>query len=567
MIKLLFKNGSKILTQQQKSIFSAALIIMVMIAASRILGLLRNRVLAHFFSPETLSIYFSAFRLPETIFEVLIFGTLSSAFIPTFTAYLSKREEKEAWYITSVVINLGLIFFLILATLFFVLSRPLYQLIAPGFSCSQRELIVNLSRILLIAQGFFVLSYFLTAVLESFQRFLIPAISPLFYNLGIILGTIFLAKKWGIYAPTLGAVIGAFFHFLIQLPLAYHLGFRPSLVFNVFHPGVRKIGKLALPRILELSFLQISKSAELFLASLVSTAAYTYYTFANSLQLLPVGLFGTSIAKAALPSLSYQNARGDQEEFKNTLISLVKQIIFLTLPLSVFLVVLRIPLVRLVFGAAQFTWESTVQTGLTVSAFCLGIAPQSLVYLLNRAFYAFHDTKTPVKISIITMLINILLGAIFILLFKLPIWSLALAFSLAVVIQVLILTFSLRKMVNFSVFDLFLYLIKISFCSLISGGIMFFFLKVLDRSVWDKRLSFLGKLGLALPVSFDRFVLDTRYTVNLIFLTIIVGALGLITYFCLIKILKIEELKVLIKLLVRFKRPIMVPPISPEKDG
>jgi len=562
MWKSLLKNGSDFLTRQQKNIFSAAVVIMLMIAASRVLGLVRNRVLAHFFTAEELSLYFAAFRLPETIFEVLIFGTLASAFIPTFTSYLSKNQEKEAWYVMNAAVNIALTFFLFLAAFLLIFSNPLYRIIAPGFSPNQIATTANLARVLILAQAFFILSYFLTAVLESFQRFLIPALSPPFYNLGIILTTVFLAKKLGIYAPTLGAVIGAFFHFLIQIPLAFHLGFRPHFIFDFNHPGVKKIGKMAIPRIVELSFLQISKGAELFLASLVSSGAYTYYTFANSLQLLPVGLFGTSIAKAALPSLSYQ-AAGEKKEFKKTFYSLFRQIIFLTLPLSVFLAALRIPLVRLAFGAANFTWESTVQTGLALSAFCLGITAQSLIYLLTRAFYALHDTKTPVKISILAMFLGILMGAIFILILKLPIWSLALAFSLSSLFQAFLLICFLNKEVDFFSKELIIFIIKIAFSSLTSGGIMFFFLKILDRSAWDKKLSFLGKFGLALPVTFDRFVLDTRYTVNLIYLTIIVCLIGLAVYIFMIGVFKIPEIKIFARLLTKITRPkIISPPVS-----
>jgi len=564
MWKNLLKNGSDLLTRRQKNIFSAAVVIMLMIAASRLLGLIRNRVLAHFFTAEELSLYFAAFRLPETIFEILIFGTLASAFIPTFTSYLSKNQEKEAWYVVNSAINITLVFFLFLAIFILIFSNALYKVITPGFSLSQVGVIANLARILLLAQAFFILSYFLTAILESFQRFLIPALSPLFYNLGIILATIFLAKKFGIYAPTIGAVAGAFFHFFIQLPLAFHLGFRPRFIFDFTHPGVKKIGKLAGPRIIELSFLQISKGAELFLASLVSWGAYTYYTFANSLQLLPVGLFGTSIAKAALPSLSYQAIGEVKEEFKKTFYSLFRQIIFLTLPISVFIAALRIPLVRLVFGAANFTWESTVQTGLALSAFCLGITAQSLIYLLTRAFYAFHDTKTPVKISIFAMSLGILMGAIFILILKLPIWSLALAFSLSSFLQAFWLIFFLNKKISFFSVNVIIFIVKVAFSSLVSGGIMFFFLKILDRSAWDKKLSFLGKFGLALPVTFDRFVLDTRYTVNVIYLTVIVSLIGLITYLALAKILKIPEVVIFAKLLTRFRRPKISPPVTPE---
>ena len=566
-MKNFLRNSSKILTRRQTTILSAATIIMVMVAASRVLGLVRNRILAHFFSVEILSIYFAAFRLPEVVFEVLVFGALSSAFIPTFTRFLARGEKKEAWYVASVSLNFAFLFFFFLSILILVFAKPLYQLIAPGFNSDQIEQVASLTRILVLTQAFFVLSYFLTGVLESLQRFLIPAIAPLFYNLGIILGTIILAGKMGIYAPAVGAVIGAFLHFFIQLPLAFHLGFRPLLTLDSKHPGVREIGRLALPRIIELTFLQVGKSAELFLASLVSIAAYTHYTFANSLQLLPIGLFGISIAKASLPTLSSHSAKNDFDRFHQTFIASFNEIAFLIIPCSVFLAVLRVPLVRLVFGASRFSWESTVQTGYALSAFCLGIFAQALIYLLNRAFYALHDTKTPVKIAIAAILMHIGLGATLTLVFKLQIWSLALSFSLASIIQFGVLLFSLfKKLKGIEIRKISLPFFKVALASAGAGGIMFSLLKLFDRSVWVKQLSLLGRLGLVLPLTFERFVLDTRYTGNLIFLTAAVGLIGLACFLMLSWLLKIKEVSVFARLLLRFKKLKFFPVKIPKKQ-
>jgi putative peptidoglycan lipid II flippase len=568
MVKNLLKKGSNFFTQRQKTILSATMIIMVMIAVSRVLGLIRNRVLAQFFSVETLSVYFAAFRIPETIFEILVFGSFSSAFIPTFTSYISQKKRAEAWYVASVSLNIAFLIFLFLAIIIFILAKPLYHLIAPGFSEAQTLEIANLSRILLMAQAFFVLSYFLTSVLESLQRFLVPALAPLLYNLGIILGAIFLSSKFGIYAPVWGAVAGAFFHFLIQLPLAFWLGFRPKFSLDFSHPGVREIGRLALPRIVELSFLQIGKIGELFLASLVSVASYTYYTFANSLALLPIGLFGTSIAKASLPTLSYQAAKGDFKQLSETLVSLINQIVFLIFPCVVFLAVLRIPLVRLVFGAERFNWLSTVQTGYTLSAFGLSILTQGLIYPLTRAFWALHDTQTPVKVSIGAIFIELFLGSIFILVFKLQVWTLALSFSLASLTQMLILfSFLNRKIPGFEKKKISLAFLKIAVASFSSGGLMFFLLKILDRSAWDKHLSFLRWFGLKLPTTFEYFVLDTRYTLNLILLTVFVGLVGLLTYLLLAWFLKVEEISLLKKLIDKIRKPKVLEVISPPPEG
>jgi putative peptidoglycan lipid II flippase len=561
MVKNLFQRSSRIFTQRQKTIFSAALIIMIMIAASRLLGLLRNRVLADFFSVDQLSIYFAAFRIPEVIFEILVFGTFSSAFIPTFTSFLSQKKKEEAWYTAAVSLNFAFLIFLLFAIVIFILAPSLYRIIAPGFDVEQTMLIAALARILLIAQGFFVLSYFLTSVLESMQRFLVPALAPLLYNLGIILGAVFLTPRLGIYAPIIGAVIGASLHFLIQLPLALRLGFRPKFSLNFHHHGVKEIGRLALPRVVELSFLQFGKMGELFLASLVSTAAYTYYTFANSLSLLPIGLFGTSIAKAALPTLSYQTAKKEFKQFGETLIGLINQILFFVLPCAVFLAVLRIPVVRLVFGTSRFSWDSTVQTGWTLSAFALGIVTQALIYPLTRAFWALHNTKTPVKISIGMILGEITIGGLLIIVFKMPIWSLALAFSLASFSQMIILFVLLvrlfpqiihwQKVIKTSA--------KIVMAAFGSGVLMFFLLKILDRSAWDKRLSFLHWIGLKLPTTFEYFVLDTRYTFNLILLTVVVALVGFLSYLLLSWLFRVEEVSILKKLVAKLKRPKTLP--------
>jgi len=555
MIRNLLQRSSEVFTRRQKTILSAALIIMITIAASRFLGLIRNRVLAHFFSVETLSLYFAAFRIPETIFEILVFGTFSSAFIPTFTSYISRKKKEEAWRIASTCLNFAFLIFMGVAIIIFMTARPIYQIIAPGFNFQETLQIANLSRILLLAQGFFVLSYFLTSVLESLQRFLVPALAPLLYNLGIILGTVFLSVRFGIYAPVIGAVIGAFLHFSIQLPLAFFLGFRPKLALNLRHPGVREIGRLALPRVIELSSLQLGKIAELFLASLVSVASYTYYTFANSLALLPIGLFGASIAKASLPALSYQSARKNLLNFSQTLASLLNQVFFLILPAAIFLTILRIPVVRLVFGTARFTWESTVQTGYTLSAFSLGILAQGLIFPLTRAFWALHDTKTPVKVSVSAILINICLGAIFIIVLKLQVWTLALAFSLASLIQAITLFILLSKKIPLlEKTKIFITFLKTSVAASLSGGLIFFLLKVLDRSAWDKKLSFLRWVGLKLPTTFEVFVLDTRYTLNLILLTVIVALLGTISYLFLSWLLKIEEVAILRRIIIRFRK-------------
>lgn len=558
----LLKKGKKILNSQQTTVLSAATLIMVMIVASRILGLVRQRVLANFFAPEDLSLFFAAFRLPDTIFEVLVFGTFSSAFIPVFTKAL-KRGKKRAWEIAGRIVTIGFLVFAVMAGVFGIWANQIYSVIAPGYSDIETAQIASLARILFAAQGFFVVSYVFTGVLESLRRFLVPALAPLFYNVGIILGVIYLTPYLGIRAPAVGVVIGAFAHFLIQYPLSRKLGFKFVWSFKK-DPGVKKVGQLALPRVIDLAFDQIGKTTELFLSSLISQAAYTYYVFANTLQLLPVSLFGTSLAKAVLPLLS--RTEGTSKEYKKILLVAIFQAMFLTLPIATALIVLRIPIVRLVYGTKIFDWEATVQTGMVLSVYALGILGQTLMSILTRAFFSLHDTKTPVKISFIGLGILIFGDLFLVLWLHLPVWALAASFSLSVTIEAIILVILLNKRIGgFVSKDFFIRIAKIFTAAVGSGSAMYFLIRIFDRSVWVKQLSFLSK-GTALSyLPFEKFVIDTRYTVNLVILTFLTFAVGLSVYLLISVMLKVPEINYFWNVIKRFVTARRMPTI-PAKE-
>ncbi len=527
----------------QTSVLSAASVIMVMLVAARVLGVVNKFVLAHYFALDDVSLFWAAFRLPDLVFEIFFFSTFSSAFIPVFTKAL-KKGNGEAWEIAGRVVNIGLLIFVPLAVLVGLFANQIYNFVAPGFSDDQTKTIAQIARILFAAQGLFIVSYIVTGVLESLRRFLIPALAPVFYNLGIILGTIFLTPYFGIYGPAIGVVIGAALHLAIQMPLAFHLGFR--FIPRIFpNEGVKKIGKLSLPRFIELSFQQVARTVELNLSSLVSVVSYTYLVYATSLQALPVTLFGVSLAKAALPTLA--RLEDNPKEFLRTLLATLYQIVFFVLPLATILIVLRVPVVRLTYGIANhFDWEATIQTGLVLSAFAFGVVFQSAVSLLSRAFYALHDTRTPVAVSLVGVLITIATEVVLIRVFGVPVWGLAAAFSLGVGIQSIVLFYLLvRKIDGISIFSAVAPIFKHVLAVLPSGAVMFFILKFFDRSVWIKRLAIFTNLD----VPFQKFVLDTRYTFNLIFLTLVVASIGLSIYIAVLYILRSKELFIFTRLL------------------
>ena len=380
-------------------------------------------------------------------------------------------------------------------------------------------------------QGIFVISYVLTSVLESLRRFLIPALAPLYYNLGFILGTLILAPKIGLMAPAVGVVIGAAVHFLIQLPLAMKLGFRFTRKIAPTD-GVKDIAKLAAPRLVDLSFQQIAETMVLYFASLISTASYTYFTLANSLQLAPVRLFGTSLAKAALPTLTREAE--DSGKFKKTLFKTIYQIIFLVAPVATIFITLRIPTIRIFFGTSIFDWNSTVETGMVLSAFAVGIPFQTCVAMLARAFYALHDTKTPVMVSVVGDSLVVIADLVLVKGLGLPSWALALSFSLGALVESAILIVILQnRLKNFSIVKAILPMSKTLIAAVVSGSVMYYLLKFFDKWVPIKVIR---------PIAFENFVLDTRYTGNLIVLTILVGGIGVLIYLLIAFVLKSNEL-------------------------
>ena len=376
---------------------------------------------------------------------------------------------------------------------------------------------------------------------------MVPALAPVLYNIGIILGTVFFAKTLGIYAPAIGVIIGAVLHLGIQIPVAYKLGFRFSVNFKA-NDGVKEVGRLAAPRFIDLAALQVQKSAELFFSSIMSVASYGFLNLAYSLQAIPSTLFGVSLAKAALVSLSYQE---NLAEFRKTFLTTLNQMMFLIIPISAFLVVLRIPIVRLTFGTSQsLDWNATVQIGMILSYFAIGVPLQSALALISRAFYAKHDAKTPVIFQVIDVVITLVLEAIFVLVMHLPLWSIALANTLAAFVQVGGLYILLAKKIGDGRFLSLAPTIKSIIFSSISGVLMYFTLKLFDRSVWVQKIPILGGV-VPENIPFDKFVLDTRYTLSLVLLTGIVTILGFAVYILLSWLARSEELAALIRLVSR----------------
>ncbi len=533
-----------LLAKKQHSVGSAAFVLASMVLTSRLLGLLRDRMLAARFAPEELGVYFAAFRIPNFLFELLVMGALTSAFIPVFTKYVTQNKEGEARDMSLTILHVSLIFFAIVSIPILIFAPSISRLLAPGFTPLQIVQMTMFTRFMLIFQvAPLLVGNLFTGILQSYNIFLIPALAPVLYNIGIIAGIFFLSPVLGLMAPVAGVAIGAVLFLLIQLPFLGPLGFSWRWMWNLKHKGVREVGKLMGPRTLGLAVAQIDTTVDLMLASLLGARMVTIFNFAQHLQMVPVGLFGATVAQAALPMLSVSSAKENLEDFKKTIIRSIHQILFFVLPASVLFIVLRIPIVRLVFGASHFDWQATVLTGMTLSAFAVSLFAQSSVHILARAFYALYDSKTPVVTGVVSIFINTVLSIVFILGFHLPVWALGVSASIASIVNACVLLFLLHRRVHlFSLTDLFVGPMKMIVASVITGIALYVPLKLLDQLVFD-----------------------TTRTFGLILLTGVTGLVGLVTYMFLSWVMGVGEVRSFFSLLSRVRRRIIFEPDVLEK--
>jgi putative peptidoglycan lipid II flippase len=529
----MLKRYTRIINETQKTILSAAFIIAVAGGVNAVLGFVKARLLATYFGDSTeLAIFYTADRLPDLIYSVLVVGALSTVFIPVFTS-LYKKDKTRAWEAASSIINITMAFFVILGILIFLFAEKIMMLLSIGtFSESEISMGATLMRIMLAAQLLLVLSSFITSVLQSFKYFMVPALAPIAYNLGLIAGIIFFSERFGIYGPAVGVCIGAVLHLMIQIPIMKNIDFRFSfLSFSFKKNGTREVFGLMPSRIGSVLINNLITTINNSLAILISTSAVVHLKFANQLQFFPVHIFGFSIASASLPTLSEESDEQDLGKFKRTFITSFHQTMFLVIPASVILLVLRVPIVRIVFGASTFPWEATVKTSYTLAFFSLSIFAQSGMYLVTRAFYALKDTATPVKVSTATLFFNVFLSLLFVQHLKLGVWSIALSYSLSTILTFFVLLiFLVRKTCGINMDELVKPFVKISYSAFFMGIALYLPLKLLDQ-----------------------FVFDTTRTLGLLILTAIASLVGVATYLLFTKLLKVEEVELLYKILRKLK--------------
>ncbi|MBI5023196.1 MAG: murein biosynthesis integral membrane protein MurJ [Candidatus Magasanikbacteria bacterium] len=438
---------SKFLNNQSKTITGAAIILGAASLASRLLGLIRDRVLAHYFGAgPVMDSYYAAFKIPDLLYTLSIIGALSAGLIPIFTKiYLQSGEnKKKAWKLISNTINILAVALATISFILILIAPWLVPMIAPGFDGEKKELTIIFTRIMLVSPILLGLSAVVGGVLQSLKNFFIYSLSPIFYNVGIIIGATVLVPIFGYSGLALGVILGAFLHLLIQLPSLWRAGFRYSPIFNWHDKNFLMIIKLMIPRTLGLAALQLNMVFITAIASTLSVGAVTIFNYAYNLQSFSLGVVGVSFAVAALPTLSALAAEKNWPGMIKNISSVARQILFFIIPLSVIFLMLRAQIVRVALGSGAFDWNATVRTADTLAFFSLSLFAQCLSMLLARAFYSMEDTRTPLKIGVVTVIVNIALSWYFTRSINFGVKGLALAFTLSWMINTALFWIALR---------------------------------------------------------------------------------------------------------------------------
>lgn len=511
------------------SIVSAALIIGASSFVSRIMGLLRDRTFTSLFGAgDTFDAFLAAFRIPDLIFNLIVIGALSAAFIPLFTEKLfsQKQGSYHAYRFALSVLNLICIGVGLLSMLYMLFASSIMPLIAPGFTGEKLALTIYLSRIMALQPIILAASFVFSGVLNSYKRFVAYALAPILYNLGIIAGAIYLVPIIGVAGLAWGVVIGAVLHAGVQLPSVIKVGFRWKPVLISSKEDMYTLWRMMLPRIFGLAAQQANLFIVTIIGSTLLAGSITTFYLANNAQYIPIGIFGIAFAQAAFPTLAEQAAKKDRVGFRHTLTKSFRYIMFFVVPISTLFYVLPAQIIRVLFGNGAFDWNDTITTHQTFSFLVMSVFAQAAIPLLTRAFYAQQNTKTPVIVSLISIALNA--GLAFPLAHMYGVRGLAIAFSASAIVQLAILLGVLHwDLDGFDDKQVFISVSKIAVAAIAAAGV-----------------AQLLKVPIAAVVDMQRFWgIATQ----------LVGTFtgGFLTYLGVCMLLKIDELKIVKKYIPR----------------
>ncbi|HRN86948.1 MAG TPA: lipid II flippase MurJ [Candidatus Dojkabacteria bacterium] len=568
MVKKTISSIRSILTREQNEILSAAAMLMVLLFATKIVGMVfLSLVSSQFGASADLDLFYLASAVPETITNIILLGAISGSIIPVLVKIKEKEGDEKFSSSFSTIMNLGMLLFVFLSVLVMIFAKftvPFAVEITQrsgDLSPDDIENVISMTRILLIPQIILGASAFLSSGLNIHHRFIIPQLAPLLYNLGKIIGIIFLIPIVDdkIWALVWGTLIGAVLHLLIQIPLWRELkiGYR-FLYVNLRDKNFVEAMKLGLPRVLGLSVEEVARIADTLISFSLTVGSLASYQYALRLTAIPLNLFGTSYAIASFPSLSRLWSNGSKIEFEILVRKIINQVLFLALPVSGLFIILRVPIVRLVYGilGGSFTWADTLQVSWVLMFFAIGISLETLRTTLFRVYFAIHNSIVPLISSVFVLIFGVITGIL-----------LTNYFSNFYEFSILKITFNPSYFFNRSDGPLAVGGLALS-SSLVFSAEFFLLLFILRYKKVITNLRGLGKemiikLFATLVMMTSAYtmakvwegILQTDKTVQLILLTATTALTAFGIYLITCKLLRIEEVNVFMRFIVRtFKK-------------
>lgn len=449
---------------------------------SKALGVVRDHTFAQIFGTGllgekyNLDAYFAAFRIPDLIYMLLIYGALSAALIPIYTKVFAKNPE-EADEFASQILNLILFLLIFVLAAAYFLMPWIFPYIALGFDDTSIATSINLSRIMLLSPLFLAISSVLQGVENSKKLFWGVSLAPILYNLAIIFSAIFFGETYGVYALAYGVVVAALLHFVIQIPFTVHSGFKYKIIFFRQNKNLKNFFKLSFSRILGGAVVQIGFLIDTIIATLIGLGTLSVFNYAFNLQSLPYAVVGVSFSLAIFSTLAQKS--DDKKEFASIVQNSIYNVMFWVLPSVVGVFVLRYELVDFLLGGGAFGVEEALLTSTTLGVFIWAALFQSLIPLLARSFYALEDSRTPLILSFFAVLLGAFASYFFALKMQFGVVALAYSAILSSAFYALTLFFFLARKINVSVFELFGF--KKAFLLIFSSSIMGLALFVIQK--------------------------------------------------------------------------------------
>lgn len=388
---------------------------------SRVLGLVRDQVLAYYFGAgDAMDAFRIAFRLPNVLRDLFAEGSMSAALVPTFTRMTAECGRERAWRLGSNLLNVLVMVSGAVAVLGIVFARPLVELYASGFRDvpGKLELTITLTRIVFPFLPLVAVAAVFMAMLNACHRFFVPALSPAMFNIatiGCVLAIVPIAPRIGIspiIAVAIGTLAGGIGQIAIQWPTAHREGFGYEPIVELRDRWLGQVGRLMIPGLAGLAAVQVNLFVNSWLAAGLGTGAVSWLDYAFRLMYMPIGLFGISIATAALPGISAQAAAGDRAAIRHSVAGGLRMMLMLNVPAMVGLSVLSTPIVELIFQRGRFTPADTAATAAALACYAPGLIGYSAVKLLSPAFYALGDSRIPLTASAVSVVTNAVFSVI-----------------------------------------------------------------------------------------------------------------------------------------------------------